>query len=367
MKKVIILYSVLMFDFLTYSDALAWQVEVDKVTPANSAVAFAERLNALEALAGSGEVDKYTARWFVKKKWKGNQQCLNGCRNGRNVVGQLWAPNSNLENFKNDLRKIQERINLLNDQRQPEAENARKQREAVNARRQPGAQNTQDQPEAENAQRQPGAQNARKQREAVNARRQPGAENTQDQPEAENAQDQPEAENAQGQPEAENARRQLGAENTQDQPEAENAQGQREAENAQGQREAENAQGQPEDQDAQRQPEAQNAQSQPEAENAQGQCEAEALKKQESVKNLQEKGNSRKQQEYDEYMRHSNEYLTEEEELNAIDEEIAEEGRQEAATPSENNETDTNGWDSTCPDHYRKTLWFDDETLMFDI
>jgi hypothetical protein len=121
MKKVII--SIFAFSLLICSQVSAWEVDVDNVKPNNSAKAFEERLNALETLAGKSAIAEYIARWCIKGKWMGCPgDCGGGkCRNGRSIIGHLWASKDLLEPFKNDLRTIESQIKTL------EAENVRRQ------------------------------------------------------------------------------------------------------------------------------------------------------------------------------------------------------------------------------------------------
>lgn len=123
MKKVIILCSALVFGLLTCHDASAvdsWEatIEISELTDQSavkkkSAKAFEERLNALEALAGKSEVEKYTKSWFVKGKWMGNKQHPLGSRNNGKVIGHLWSPKTNLAKFKQDLKAIEEEISKI--------------------------------------------------------------------------------------------------------------------------------------------------------------------------------------------------------------------------------------------------------------
>ena len=135
--------------------------------------------------------------------------------------------------------------------------------------------------EAEEAQKQLEAEEAQKQLEAEEAQKRLEAEEAQKHLEAEEAQKQLEAEEAQKQLEAEEAQKQLEAEEAQKQLEAEEAQKQLEAEEAQKQLEAERIIKQQAEEE-QRQLEAEEAQKQLEAEEAQKQLEAERIIKQQA-------------------------------------------------------------------------------------
>ena len=120
MKKVIVLYSALVFGLLTYSDTNAWNVDINDVAPSNSTEALEERLNELERIVGpnSQEINIITNHWFQRGYWYGM-----GKRDDQGRISGKCHP-GRIGEFKEALKSIQRRIDELKATNQNNATNS---------------------------------------------------------------------------------------------------------------------------------------------------------------------------------------------------------------------------------------------------